>query len=173
MKKSFLFMITAVAAFAFASCNSKTDNNTTNTENAEAPEATEQSAEVGEGSEGPCTFTCEKFSVDVPAGWKVLQVIGDNVRIGVGDDHTKDAQIKIDARYSTWTTTIENEEKADRTEKLGEKTFGDNTFVVFQSDGHVEAFKKIDDDNFISANTWNVAVDDATLAAVLASVKVK
>ena len=170
--KKVIFMMAAAAAFAFASCNSKTDNNAAPAES-ENPEAAAQTGEVGEGSEGPCTFECEKFSVDVPAGWKVLQVRGDYVRIGVGDDHTKDAQIKVDARFSTLTTTIENEEKADRTEKLGEKTFGDNTFLVFQSDGHVEAFKKIDDDNFISANTWNVAVDDATLAAVLASVKVK
>lgn len=171
MKKTKFFMLAAASLFAFTACNNKTEGGQAGSDSATVENQAEAATEVAVGTEGPCTAACAKFSVEVPAGWKVLKLEEEEIRIGLGDDHTKDAQVGISARFNKWETAVENQGK--NSEQLGEKSFGDNTFVTFQDDSHFVAFMKVDDMHFVGANTWNVPADDATLATILASVKVK
>lgn len=171
MKKTKFFMLAAASLFAFTACNNKTEGGQAGSDSAAVENQAEAATEVAVGTEGPCTAACAKFSVEVPAGWKVLKLEEEEIRIGLGDDHTKDAQVGISARFNKWETAVENQGK--NSEQLGEKSFGDNTFVTFQDDSHFVAFMKVDDMHFVGANTWNVPADDATLATILASVKVK
>lgn len=171
MKKTKYFMLAAASLFAFTACNNKTEGGQAGSDSAAVENQAETATEVTVGTEGPCTAACAKFSVEVPAGWKVLKLEEEEIRIGLGDDHTKDAQVGISARFNKWETAVENQGK--HSEQLGEKSFGDNTFVTFQDDTHFVAFMKVDDMHFVGANTWNVAADDATLATILASLKVK
>ena len=171
MKKTKYFMLAAASLFAFTACNNKTEGGQAGSDSAAVENQAEAATEVTVGTEGPCTAACAKFSVEVPAGWKVLKLEEEEIRIGLGDDHTKDAQVGISARFNKWETAVENQGK--HSEQLGEKSFGANTFVTFQDDSHFVAFMKVDDMHFVGANTWNVPADDATLATILSSVKVK
>lgn len=171
MKKTKFFMLAAASLFAFTACNNKTEGGQAGSDSAAVENQAETATEVTVGTEGSCTAACAKFSVEVPAGWKVLKLEEEEIRIGLGDDHTKDAQVGISARFNKWETAVENQGK--HSEQLGEKSFGDNTFVTFQDDSHFVAFMKVDDMHFLGANTWNVPADDATLATILSSVKVK
>ncbi len=109
MKKGNFFLLVAASFLALTACNGKTDADTASADSTDVEQV--ESSNVGVGTEGPCTYEAEKFSVAVPAGWKVLNVDYDGVRIGVGDDHTKDAQIGITPRFNDWDVAVENQGK--------------------------------------------------------------
>ena len=177
MKKIYQIAIVIVASITFAACGNKAAQNA---ENAEG-EATEQTAEAAEevkvGSEGPCTVSCDKFSIDIPEGW-VVRDIKEN-EIAAGQEYKEGLDFVYDDQANFAQECQIKMEKSGM-EDLGEKTYGDNTYGTFlwkQDSGDVfSAILKIGDgeNGVIKVNTTNVkTADNETVLKVLGSLKMK
>ncbi len=177
MKKIYQIAIVTVAAIAFAACGSKASGNGETADSTATEQTAEATDEVKEGSMGPCTVSCEKFSIDIPEGW-VVRSIEDNV-ISAGQEYKEGLEFVYDdqANYAQ-----ERQIKMEKSgmEDLGEKTLGDNTYATYlwkQDSGDVfSAILKIGDgeNGVIKVNTTNVkTADNETVLNVLGSLKMK
>ena len=164
-------MIAAVGLMTFAACGTKNENKA----EGEQPEGVEQAEaqEVKEGSMGPCTVSCNKFSIDIPEGWEV-RVIKEK-EISVGKEYSEGLEfVYDDAANYTQSRSIKME--ISGMQDLGEQTYGDNTYATYIKDDSYSAIMKVGDGEnaIIKVNTTNVkTADNETVLKVLGSLKLK
>lgn len=177
MKKFFQFAIVIVATIAFTACGDKPAQNAENND-AEATEQTSEATdEVKVGSEGPCTVSCDKFSIDIPEGW-VVRDISENV-IAAGQEYKEGVEFVYDDQ-ANFTQSRQIKMEKEGMQDLGDQTYGDNTYATFlwkQSSGDAySAILKIGDgeNGIVKVNTTNVkTADNETVLKVLGSLKMK
>lgn len=178
MKTKFFMMIAAAGLMAFTACGG---NKGGNNEGQGEQEAVEQEAaasqEVTEGSMGPCTVSCDKFSIDIPEGWKVRR-ISEN-EISVGEEYKEGLEFVYD-EYANFKQSCQIKMDVNGMEDLGEKTYGDNTYGTFlwkqDAGDSFSAILKIGDgeSGIIKVNTTNVkTADNEKVLNVLSSLKLK
>ena len=133
--------------------------------------------EVKEGSMGPCTVSCEKFSIDIPEGWEV-RTIKEN-EISAGQEYKEGLNFVYDDR-ANYAQDRQIIMEINGMEDLGEKTYGDNTYATYlwkqDSGDSFSAILKIGDgeSSVIKVNTTNVkTADNETVIKVLESLKLK
>ncbi len=177
MKKFYQIAIVTVAAIAFAACGNKASGNGETADSTATEQTAEATDEVKEGSMGPCTVSCEKFSIDIPEGWKVRSI--KDKEISAGQEYKEGLNFVYDDRANY---AQERQFKMDKNgmEDLGEKTYGDNTYATYVweqgSDSTFSAILKIGDgeNGVIKVNTTNVkTADNETVTKVLESLKLK
>lgn len=177
MKKFYQIAIVIVAAIAFAACGNKASDNGETADSTATEQTAEATDEVKEGSMGPCTVSCEKFSIDIPEGWEVRSI--EDKAISAGQEYKEGLEFVYDDRANY---AQERQFKMDKNgmEDLGEKTYGDNTYATYLwkqgSDSTFSAILKIGDgeSSVIKVNTTNVkTADNETVIKVLGSLKLK
>ena len=126
---------------------------------------------------GPCTVSCEKFSIDIPEGWQVRVLSDKEISAGKEYHEGLDFVYEDQANYAQ-----EQQIKMDKNgmQDLGEKTYGDNTYATFlwkqDSGDDFSAILKIGDGEagVIKVNTTNVkTADNEVVLKVLESLKMK
>ncbi len=172
MKRVYQIAIMLVAAIAFTACGDKAAQNGENAEGA-AEQTTEATTEVKEGSKGPCTVSCDKFSIDIPEGWEV-RVIKEN-EISAGQEYKEGLNFVYDEQ-ANYKQSQQIEMDIKGMEDLGEKTLGNNTYATFlwkQDAG--DSFSAILKMNgIIKVNTTNVkTADNEVVLKVMESLKMK
>lgn len=177
MKKVYQIAIMIVAAIAFTACGNKTAQEGENAEGTTTEQTAEAAGEVKEGSMGPCTVSCEKFSIDIPEGWEV-RVIKEN-EIGAGQEYKEGLNFVYD-EYANYKQAQQIEMEISGMEDLGEKTLGDNTYATFlwkqDSGDSFSAILKIGDgeNGIIKVSSSNVkTADNETVLKVMESLKLK
>ena len=177
MKKVYLFAIMIAAAIAFTACGNKTAQDGENAEGAATEQTAEATDEVKEGSQGPCTVSCEKFSIDIPEGWEV-RVIKDN-EISAGQEYKEGLNFVYDEQ-ANYKQSQQIEMDIKGMEDLGEKTLGNNTYATFlwkqDAGDSFSAILKIGDgeNGIIKVNTTNVkTADNEVVLKVMESLKMK
>ena len=175
--KTFQFFIMIVVTIALMACGSKTAKDAENAEGTETEQAAQATDEVKEGSMGPCTVSCDKFSIDIPEGWKVRN-ISEN-EIGVGEEYKEGLSFVYDDQ-ANYKQSQQIKMEINGMEDLGEKTYGENTYATFlwkQDSGDAfSAIMKIGDGDsgIIKVNTSNVkTADNEKVINVLSSLKLK
>ena len=177
MKKVYLFAIMIAAAIAFTACGNKTAQDGENAEDAATEQTSEATDEVKEGSKGPCTVSCDKFSIDIPEGWEV-RVIKEN-EISAGQEYKEGLNFVYDEQ-ANYKQSQQIEMDIKGMEELGEKTLGNNTYATFlwkqEAGDAFSAILKIDDgeNGIIKVNTTNVkTADNEVVLKVMESLKLK
>lgn len=177
MKKVYQIAIMLVAAIAITACGNKAAQDGENAEGAATEQTAEATNEVKEGSLGPCTVSCEKFSIDIPEGW-VVRVIKDN-EISVGQEYKEGLNFVYDEQ-ANYKQSQKIEMDINGMEDLGEKTLGNNTYATFlwkqESGDAFSAILKIGDgeNGIIKVNTTNVkTADNEVVLKVMESLKMK
>ena len=177
MKKVYQIAIMIVAAIAFTACGNKTTQEGENAEGASTEQTAEAANEVKEGSKGPCTVSCDKFSIDIPEGWEV-RVIKEN-EIGAGQEYKEGLNFVYD-QYANYKQSQKIEMDIKGMEDLGEKTLGNNTYATFlwkqDSGDSFSAILKIGDgeNGIIKVSSSNVkTADNETVLKVMESLKMK
>ena len=94
MKKIFQIAIVIVASITFAACGNKTSQDAENTDGTATEQTSEATDEVKEGSKGPCTVSCDKFSIDIPEGWEVRTI--KEKEIGAGQEYKEGVNFVYD-----------------------------------------------------------------------------
>ena len=173
MKKFFQIAIVIVATIAFAACGNKTSQNAENAEATETEQTAEATDEVKEGSEGPCTVSCDKFSIDIPEGW-VVRNISEN-EIGAGQEYKEGVNFVYDGQ-ANFNQSRQIKMEINGMQDLGDKTYGDNTYATFLGNDAFSAILKIGDgeNGIIKVSTTNVkTADNEKVLKVLESLKMK
>ena len=177
MKKVYQIAIMLVVAIAFTACGDKAAQNGENAEGAATEQTTEATNEVKEGSKGPCTVSCDKFSIDIPEGW-VVRVIKDN-EISAGQEYKEGVSFVYEDQ-ANYKQSQQIKMEVSGMEDLGEKTLGDNTYATYlrkdNSGDSYSAILKIGDgeNGIIKVNTTNVKTgDNETVLKVMESLKMK
>ena len=177
MKKFFQIAIVIAASITFAACGNKASQDAENTDGTAAEQATEANDEVKVGSKGPCTVSCDKFSIDIPEGWEV-RTIGEK-EIGAGQEYKEGVNFVYDDQ-ANYTQSCKIKMDVNGMQDLGEKTYGGNTYATFlwkQDSGDAfSAILKIGDgeNGIIKVSTSNVkTADNETVLKVLESLKMK
>ncbi len=177
MKKVYQIAIMLVAAIAITACGNKAAQDGENAEGAATEQTAEATNEVKEGSLGPCTVSCEKFSIDIPEGW-VVRVIKDN-EISAGQEYKEGLNFVYDEQ-ANYKQSQQIEMDINGMEDLGEKTLGNNTYATFlwkqESGDAFSAILKIGDgeNGIIKVNTTNVkTADNEVVLKVMESLKMK
>ena len=177
MKKTFQIAIMIVATIAFAACGNKSDKNAENADSTKTEKTADAASEVKEGSKGPCTVSCDKFSIDIPEGWEVRK-ISEN-EIGAGQEYKEGVSFVYDEN-ANYDQSRQIKMDINGMEDLGEKTLGANTYATYlwkQSAGDsFSAILKIGDgqSGVIKVNTTNVkTADNEIVLKVLGSLKMK
>ena len=177
MKKIYQIAILIVATITFTACGNKTSQNEENADGTATEQTAEAADEVKVGSEGPCTVSCEKFSIDIPEGW-VVRVINEN-EIAAGQEYKEGVDFVYDDQ-ANYNQSRQIKMEIDGMEDLGEKTCGENTYATYlwkQDSGDAfAAILKIGDgeNGIIKVNTTNVkTADNETVLNVLGSLKMK
>jgi hypothetical protein len=174
-------MIAAAGLLAFTACggNKGGNNEGQGGDQKEAVEQTEATAseEVKEGSKGPCTVSCDKFSIDIPEGWEV-RVIKEN-EISAGQEYKEGLNFVYDEQ-ANYKQSQQIEMDINGMEDLGEKTLGNNTYATFlwkqDAGDSFSAILKIGDgeNGIIKVNTTNVkTADNEVVLKVMESLKMK
>ena len=165
MKKVF-FSIAIVAVGLFvASCGNKNGNNAEAADSATvAEEATSTAVELEEEGVGPGILTTEKFVVDVPEGWKVIDKKGTGyIRMRPSDNGF--ASFNVDEKEG------DIAEAAKSYKQVGEKKFGDKTYTTYEWGDYGVAMLKLSDTHFVQI--MYKEIDDAVLEKVISSIKYK
>jgi len=174
MKKIYQIAIMIVAAIAFTACGSKTAQEGGNAEGTTTEQTAEAANEVKEGSVGPCTVTCEKFSIDIPEGW-VVRKIADN-EISAGQEYKEGLNFVYDEQ-ANYKQSQQIMMEISGMQDLGEKTLGGNTYATYLSkEESFSAILKIGDgeNGIIKVNSSNVKTGDNEIALkVMESLKMK
>ena len=178
MKTRFFMMIAAAGLLAFTACggNKGGNNEGQGGDQQEAVEQTEATAseEVKEGSMGPCTVSCDKFSINIPEGWKVRQIAENE--ISVGQEYKEGLNFVYDGA-ANFKQSCQIATEVSGMEALGEKTYGNNTYATFMMSGDTySAILKVGDGEsaIIKVNTTNVkTADNEVVLKVLESLKLK
>ena len=138
MKKSILMIVAAVCLMAVAACGNKKAANADGAEATAAAQPAEEAGAVAGQSDalpaGPCTVDFDMFSVDVPAGWKVLKQDNHSLKIGTGGDYYNDEQMRFEERtYQNLDDQIKVMKGLEQVKDLGKLKFGGNTFLSYES----------------------------------------
>ena len=113
MKRVYQIAIMLVVAIAFTACGDKAAQNGENAEGAAAEQTTEATNEVKEGSKGPCTVSCDKFSIDIPEELMGRRVVPCSVQLLI-ENATKhnvvnaDRPLRIRVRAEADTIVVSN-----------------------------------------------------------------
>lgn len=177
MKKIFQIAIVIVASISFAACGDKTSQSAENTDGTATEQTSEATDEVKEGSVGPCTVSCDKFSIDIPEGW-VVRTINKN-EIGAGMEYKEGVNFVYEDQ-ANFNQSRQIKMEVSGMQDLGDKTYGDNTYATFlrkmDSGDDFSAILKIGDgeNGIIKVSTTNVkTADNETVLKVLESLKLK
>ena len=177
MKKIFQIAIVIAASITFAACGNKTSQDAENTEGTATEQTSEATEEVKEGSKGPCTVSCDKFSIDIPEGW-VVRTISEK-EIGAGQEYKEGVNFVYEDQ-ANFNQSRQIKMDIDGMQDLGDKTYGENTYATFlwkqDSGDSFSAILKIGDgeNGIIKVNTTNVkTADNETVLKVLESLKLK
>lgn len=159
MKKVFFSFAIVAAGLLVASCGNKGAANGT-----EGSEAVEALAELDEDNIGPGMLTTEKFTVEVPEGWKVVdKKVAGRIRMRPADNDFADFDINDG--------TGDIAEGCKNYQPKGERTCGGNKFATYQWGDYEVAALKVSDEAYLLASYKEI--DDAVLNKVLASIKAK
>lgn len=177
MKKVYQISMMIIAALVFAACGNKPAQEGENAEGTSTEQTAEVADEVKEGSAGPCTVSCDKFSIDIPEGW-VVRVINEN-EISAGKEYKEGVSFVYDEQ-ANYKQSQQIKMEISGMEDRGEKTLGDNTYATFlcrdNSGDSYSAILKIGDgeNGIIKLNTTNVKTDDNEIVLkVMESLKMK
>ena len=184
MRKVFQLAILALAAIGIASCGNQGENKASGSASAGAEQSKPSAAQVAEGTQGPCTVECEKFSVDIPEGWKVLNINNNENKaglweIGVGVEYKENLSFQYEDQANYAQERQLMMEKSGM-EDLGEKEFGGNTYAAYMwhqgSDNTFKGILKIGDGSKGVVKVTGSKVenlDDEVIKKVLGSIKIK
>lgn len=161
MKKVLFSFAIVAAGLLVTSCGNK--NNVGNAQSNET-EAAATLTELEEDAVGPGMLTTEKFSVEVPEGWKVVEkkIVG-LIRMRPADNGF--ACFDIDSKDG------DIAEGCKDLKQKGERTAGDNKFITFDWGDYEVAALKVSDDAYFKVTYKEI--DNAVLDKVLASIKAK
>ena len=133
-----------------------------------SPSVTEEAApaavELEEEGVGPGILTTEKYIVDVPEGWKVI-------------DKKEAGYIRMRPSDNGFASFNVDEKEGDIAEatssfkQAGEKKFGDKTYTIYEWGDYGVALLKLSDTNFVQI--MYKEIDDTLLEKVITSIKFK